>query len=139
MYQAQQTYLENEILQADPLELVRILYRAALEAVGKARGHVRNNEIRERSRQITKASEIINELTLSVNRERGGEIAANLVELYDYMQRLLVEANFHQTEAQLVEMEALLSTLLEAWENCVPVPPPAVAASGAMMPVSLSC
>lgn len=139
MYQAQQTYLENEILQADPLELVRILYRAALEAVGKARGHVRNNEIRERSRQITKASEIINELTLSVNRERGGEIAANLVELYDYMQRLLVEANFHQTEAQLIEMEALLSTLLEAWENCAPAPPPAVATPGAMMPVSLSC
>lgn len=138
MYQAQQTYLENEILQADPLELVRILYRATLEAVGKARVHVRNNEIRERSRQITKASAIINELTLSVNRERGGDIAANLVELYDYMQRLLQEANFHQTEAQLIEMEALLSTLLDAWEHCIPAPPPVVA-SGVPMPVSLSC
>ena len=139
MYQAQQTYLENEILQADPLELVRILYRAALEAVGKARIHLRSNEIKERSRQITKAGAIINELALSVDRERGGEIARNLVELYDYMQRCLQEANFQQSDAPLAELEKLLGTLLEAWENCMPAPPPAAAASGLGMPLSLSC
>jgi len=33
MYQAHQAYWENDILQASPVELVRILYRAAIEAV----------------------------------------------------------------------------------------------------------
>jgi flagellar protein FliS len=105
-----------------PLELVRILYRAALESVGAARRCLRANQVKERSRQITKASEIINELTLSLDRERGGDIAKNLVELYDYIQSLLLDANFRQIEAPLEQVEGLLRTLLEAWEKCAPQP-----------------
>ena len=113
---ARLAYLETEILQADPVELVRLLYRGALEAVAKARQHVRENNIRARSQQITKASEILNELATSVDVEKGGAIAGNLLELYDYMQRLLIEANFQQVEGPLVELESLLATVLEGWE-----------------------
>ena len=123
---ARLAYVENEILQADPIRLVQMLYRGALLAVGKARVHVHERDIAARSRQITKASEIINELTLSLNYEQGGEVARNLVELYDYMQRRLQDANFRQVEEPLVELERLLTTLLEAWEQCAP--PPALTA-----------
>lgn len=124
-FDARLAYVENEILQADPLRLVQLLYRGALDAIGKARVHLREKNIADRSRQITKATDIINELTLSIDRERGGEIAANLVELYDYMQRRLQDANFRQIEEPLVELERLLGTLLEAWEQCDPGPLPA--------------
>ena len=116
-HNARLAYLETEILQADPVELVRLLYRGALGAVTKARQHVRENDIRARSRQITKASEILNELATSVDVEKGGGIATNLLELYDYMQRLLLEANFKQVEGPLVELEKLLATVLEGWEG----------------------
>ena len=122
MYLAHATYRENEIMMADPLELVRILYRAAIGAVVSARRHVREGSIRDRSSQITRASEIVNELLLSVDRERGGQIAARLVELYDYMQRRLQEANFGQVEEPLAEVEGLMRTLLDAWEQCRPMP-----------------
>ncbi len=142
---ARLAYVENEILQADPLELVKMLYRGALQAVIKARGFLRASDIPGRSRQVTKASEIINELTLSLDHERGGEIARNLVELYDYMQRLLQDANFRQVEPPLAELEALLSTLLEAWEQCdpssAPAPPsrhPNLPAAVAMPPSALA-
>jgi flagellar secretion chaperone FliS len=118
---ARLAYIENEILQADPIRLVQALYRGAIEAVEKARVHLRANDIRARSAQITKASEIISELTLSLDRERGGEIAVNLAELYDYMQRRLQEANFRQEAAPLEEIERLLSTLLEAWLQVRPL------------------
>lgn len=121
-FDARLAYVENEILQADPVRLVQLLYRGALEAIGKARVFVREKNILDRSRQITKATDIINELTLSIDRERGGEIAANLVELYDYMQRRLQDANFRQIEEPLIELEKLLGTLLEAWEQCDPGP-----------------
>jgi flagellar protein FliS len=97
-----------------------MLYRGAATAVANARVHLRDRDITARSRQITKAIEIINELMLSLDRQQGGELAANLAELYDYMQRRLQEANFHQIEEPLVEIERLLRTLLEAWEQCVP-------------------
>ncbi len=146
MYQARQTYRENQILQADPLELVRLLYRGAIEAIGHARRHVREGAIRDRNRQIGRASEIVNELTGSVDRDRGGEVAANLLLLYDYIQGLLHDANFRQAEEPLTEAERLMSTLLEAWDQCQPQSAPAgqsfaatAVDAGARTPVSVSC
>jgi len=118
---ARLAYIENEILQADPIRLVQLLYRGAIEALGKARVHIEEADISARSRQITKTSEIINELTLSIDREKGGDLATNLVELYDYMQRRLQDANFRQDTEPLTEVERLLATLLEAWDQCAPV------------------
>jgi flagellar secretion chaperone FliS len=108
-------YLQIEILNADPVKLVSILYRAAIEALGAARRHLQLGAIRERSLQITKASAIINELMLSLNHQQGGEISRTLGGLYAYMQSRLIEANSRQIEEPLAEVQNLLATLLEAW------------------------
>ncbi|MCC6585895.1 MAG: flagellar export chaperone FliS [Bryobacterales bacterium] len=122
MYQPQHAYFETEVLQAEPLKLVQLLYNGAIEAVQKARIYVRQGQIRPRSEQITKAMDILTELATSVDRERGGELATNLVELYDYMQRQLQAANFQQIEEPLAEVEKLLSTMAEAWNQIAPEP-----------------
>lgn len=108
-------YLEHEIMSADPLKLVRILYRAAIEAVSAARAHLGAGDIRERSRAITRALRIVHELARSLDRERGGEIATSLAQLYAYIADRLVEANARQADEPLAEAERLLSTLLEGW------------------------
>ncbi len=108
-------YLEDEILHADPLKLVSILYRSALESVSAARHHLRSGRIVERSRSITRALEIVNELMRSLDHSAGGEISRNLAELYAYIQNRLIEANRQQAEAPLAEVESLLATLHEGW------------------------
>jgi flagellar protein FliS len=118
-------YQEAEILNADPLKLVRLMYRAAIDSIAAARRHVQAGQIPERSRRILRAAAIINELTQSLDRGRGGEIATNLAELYDYVGRKLVQANIQQLEAPLIESEELLRTLLEAWEQQTPAQIPA--------------
>jgi len=115
---AYDTYLESTILSADPLELVAILYRAALDRVGSARAALREGDIRRRSREITRASEVLNELALSLDHEHGGDFSLNLAELYDYMQRRLIEANCKQAIEPLDEVTRLLLTLREGWESC---------------------
>src|SRR5258708_28133773 len=102
-------YLEAEVLNADPLKLVLILYRAAIDAVAAARRQVQQGNIRERSRSITRAMEIVNELALSLNHAAGGDISRNLAELYAYMQTRLIEANTQQTDPPLFEVERLLT------------------------------
>jgi flagellar secretion chaperone FliS len=111
-------YLESTVLTADPVELIRILYRAALESVTNARRHLQEGDIAARSRQISKACAILTELSLSVDRSKGGVIGANLVELYDYMQKRLLQANIEQSEPPLAEVSGLLGTMLEAWMGC---------------------
>ena len=114
-YRVNNTYFENEVLTADPVRLVQLLYRGAIEAVGAARRHLAAGEIRERVRQINKAIGIVHELLESLDRERGGEIATNLAGLYGYLSTRLIEANAQQIDAPLSEVETLLITLAEAW------------------------
>lgn len=113
-------YLESRILSADGVELVRILYQAALESVEKARRHLREGDIAARSRAITRATAVIAELAVSLDHDAGGALSRNLLELYDYMQRRLLEANFCQSEPMLAEVSRLLATLLEGWMDCEP-------------------
>ncbi|HWB83340.1 MAG TPA: flagellar export chaperone FliS [Bryobacteraceae bacterium] len=114
---AHDSYLESRILSADPVELIRLLYHAATGAVRDARRHLAEGNIAERSRSISKAGEILVELNGALDHGRGGEISKQLEQVYDYMQRKLLEANFHQSDALLAEVLGLLSTLSEGWDG----------------------
>jgi flagellar protein FliS len=131
-------YLETEVLSATPLQLTIMLYRAAIDSIAAARRHLHNSEIWERSQRINKASEIISELTQSLDHEAGGEISRNLAELYAYMQTRLVQANLQQAELPLAEVGSLLSTLLEAWRAAAPAASPATIESE-YVPVDCTC
>jgi flagellar protein FliS len=122
---AHDAYLESRIMSAGPIELVRLLCHGAIGAVEDARAHLASGDIASRARSITKANNILVELASSLDHERGGEISANLVRLYDYMLRRLTEANFQQIDAPLVEVLGLLGTLSEAWDG-LPVQQPVV-------------
>jgi flagellar protein FliS len=113
-------YLETEIFEADASKLVEMMYRSAVEAVVRARRALEEGNIEVRSSAITKASEILNELALSVDHDSGGDLSRHLVELYDYMQLRLQAANFEQADAPLAEVERLIETLLDAWEESQP-------------------
>ena len=110
-------YLETKILSADPIELVRIMYRAAVGAVESARRHLALREIPERSAAIAKSLEILVEFSASLDHERSPEMSTRLAQLYDYMGTRLLEANAQQSDAPLAEVNRLLSTLSEAWEQ----------------------
>jgi len=121
-------YEQNRILEASPVELVRILYTAAERAVGDAREYLRAGDIAGRSRAITKAQMILFELAGSVDRNRGGKMADRLIALYDYMLGRLTEANVQQEDAPLAEVGELLNTLDEGWRSVAEEPEPALAA-----------
>jgi flagellar protein FliS len=117
---AHDAYLESRILSAAPLELVRILYREAGESVEHARAHLAAGDIAARSAAITRTMEILIELSASLDHQRGGELAARLEALYDYMRRRLLDANFEQRDQPLEEVRKLLRTLSEAWDSIAP-------------------
>jgi flagellar secretion chaperone FliS len=113
-------YLESRVLTADPLELIRMLYRAALGATGRARAHLAGGRIAERSREISRAWAILGELAAALDHQRGGELSGRLAGLYAYLQERLLEANLRQKAEPLAEVEKLLKTLLEGWEGARP-------------------
>jgi flagellar secretion chaperone FliS len=116
-------YLETEAFSADPLTLVCMLYRGAIEAIGRARRHLKDRQILERSREIMRAMEILRELSRSLDPQHD-QISRPLRDLYAYMQARLIEANSQQIDPPLAEVEQVLSTLLEGWKAIVPAAPP---------------
>jgi len=114
---AHDTYLEERILSADPVELIHLLYQAAINAVGDARRHLAEGQILARAGCVTKACAILAELNTSLDFERGAELSLRLSQLYDYMHRRLLEANFRQNDELLAEVAGLLATLMEGWDG----------------------
>jgi flagellar protein FliS len=114
---AHQNYLENEVLTAEPLKLVVLLYQGAIDAIAAARWNGEEGNRLARSKSIGKALKIIWELNRSLDMNRGGEISAQLAKLYAYIRGRLTEANRTLADPPLAEAERLLSTLLESWRQ----------------------
>jgi len=114
---AYSTYLEATILSADPVELVRILYRTAIDSVHDARAYLAAGDVAARVRSVNKAWGALRELTFCLNHEAQPILARQLAELYDFMQRRLLAANFEQTDGPLAEVAHLLENLSGAWEK----------------------
>jgi len=113
-------YLDTQILSADPLELVHILYEHTSAMVADARRYLAEGNISARGRSISRAIAAIDELDCSLDREAGGSLARNLAALYQYMRTRLLAANIRQEDAPLAEVESLLRTLGEAWKAIRP-------------------
>jgi flagellar protein FliS len=110
-------YLESKILSASPVELIRILYGAALDSVREARNCLSAGRIAPRSRAITRAIAILTELGCSLDHGKGGELSRTLAELYDYMERRLIVANQEQSDTPLAEVLGLIENLSDAWRE----------------------
>jgi len=106
--------LELSIHSANPVELIVLLYDGAIQSLRRAALLLQSGDIPGKAREISRATNIVSELHAVIDLEQG-EIAANLVALYDYMRTQLLQANLHNSGAKLKEIAGLLDTLREAW------------------------
>lgn len=108
--------IETNVSTANPHQLVMMLFDGALLAINSAAISMANGDLASKGVSVTKAIEIITYgLKASLDGEAGGELAARLGALYDYMCQRLFFANMNNNEAGLNEVSGLLTDLREAW------------------------
>ena len=112
---SQWEYLTQRIQTASPLELIRILYEAALQSIDQALQALRSGDILERGRAVTKTVEILSELQGVLRHDVNPEYSNTLAKLYDYMRKQLIRAHSERSEEPLLEVSRLLQTLAEGW------------------------
>ncbi|WP_292363631.1 flagellar export chaperone FliS [Methylophaga sp. UBA1464] len=109
--------VESEVNFASPHRIIQMLMEGALSKIATAKGCIARNDIAEKSRQITWGMNIIQGLRTSLDAQKGGEVAANLDSLYEYMGRRLLEANVTNDVAILDEVSSLLMEVKAGWDN----------------------
>ncbi len=105
------------VAEADPYQLVLMLLDGALGKFAVAKGFIARDETAKKGEAIGQAISIVNGLRSSLDMSAGGEIAANLDSLYDYIERRLLEANLNNDVAILDEVSSLLREIKTAWES----------------------
>lgn len=101
---------------ATPHRLIQMLMEGALDKIATAKGHMLHNNLSEKGRHISWAISIISGLQSSLDMEAGGEVSANLDNLYDYMVRRLGVAGASNDPAILDEVSSLLVEVKSAWD-----------------------
>ncbi len=115
---------ETDIRGSDPHRLIILLFDGALSALDRAEAELAANHIQDKTNALTRAVEIILDgLSASLNIEDGGNVAANLKALYDYMASRLTHANFHNDLGAIQEVRELLTEISEAWKEIAPKHP----------------
>lgn len=110
--------LETGVSAASPHKLIVMLYDGALAAIATASAQMAAGNIQEKGKAISKAIQILdNGLRASLDREAGGEIAANLDALYEYMSGRLLQANLKNDPQALEEVRGLLADLRDTWNQ----------------------
>jgi flagellar protein FliS len=119
-YQAAQHYssvkTQTNVLDASPHRLIQMLFEGALERIAQAKGAMLQNQIARKGELIGKAINIVGGLQGSLNDKEGGELAANLEGLYDYIVRRLLKANLDNDPSILDECGRLLGELKSGWD-----------------------
>ncbi len=110
--------VETGVSSANPHKLILMLYDGALVSIRSGALAMENKDTPTKGAAISKAINIIsNGLKVSLDLNAGGDLAARLDALYDYMVDRLLYANLHNNAAALDEVASLLGSLREAWEG----------------------
>jgi flagellar protein FliS len=110
----------GSLAEADSHEVITVMLGSVLSRIAQARGCIERGETAGKGEQIGKALGVVEGLMLSLDAERGGEIAGNLERLYDYISRSLLRANLDDDIALLDEVSTLVREIKSGWE-AIPV------------------
>lgn len=116
MYTTSRGYQSQAVETAGPAQLVLMLYDGALSALGRASTAPSPEMIH---RELLKAQDIVTELYVTLDRERGGDVAAGLAGLYEFCLDMMVEANLSKDLSSLSGVTSVLTGLREAWNEAV--------------------
>ncbi|MBU0945817.1 MAG: flagellar export chaperone FliS [Proteobacteria bacterium] len=120
-YAAQQQYTNNLISTASPEQLLLMLYNGAIRFIRQAITASDNNNQIEKLGRISKAFAIIVEFSNTLNHDIGGEIAADLDALYQFMMRELNKARNETDGKSLKTVEGLLIDLRDTWAEAIEI------------------
>ena len=115
--QYQTVSVQGGMTDATPHQMITMQLEGVLDRVASAKGAIVRKEISRKGELLSSAIAIVDSLRASLDPVRGGEIAANLAALYDYIERQLVTANMTSDALLLDHVAGLVKEIKMGWEE----------------------
>lgn len=112
--------LDSQKTVASPYKVVQMLLAGVLERLAKARLAMEQQDTARRGELLGASMMIVAELRMALDHEEGGEIAANLDNLYEFVMGELVLANSENSLERLEAISGLIRGIKESWD-AIPV------------------
>lgn len=112
-------YKQNSVTTASPGELTLMLYNGCLKFLTRAKKAIEEKHIEEKNTNIQKAQAIISELMSTLNKDL--EVSKQMIPLYDYMNRRLMEANINNDSTIITEVEGLVTEFRDTWKEVIKI------------------
>ncbi|WP_230409027.1 flagellar export chaperone FliS [Zooshikella harenae] len=117
LQQYQSVNRETGVIDADPHKLIQMLYDGLIERLATARGFILRQDFEAKNVFINKSIEILEGLRSFLDHDQGGELAANLDNLYQYMELQLFNANADNDADKVDEVIKLVKTVKDGWDE----------------------
>ncbi|WP_150306105.1 flagellar export chaperone FliS [Pseudomonas saliphila] len=117
MKQYQTVNVNAQVTEADPHRLIQMLFEGGLQRIAQAKGAMQYGNVALKGELIGKSIGIVSGLRESLDIKKGGEMAANLDNLYAFMIQRLSQANLKNDPAVLDEVANLLREIKEGWDS----------------------
>ncbi|HAV1937550.1 TPA: flagellar export chaperone FliS [Enterobacter hormaechei subsp. steigerwaltii] len=115
--------VEGAVMSASQQQLVIMLFDGALSALVRARLFLADGNIPAKGLALSKAINIIeNGLKVGLDEESKDELTQNLIALYAYMVRRLLQANLRNDASAIEEVESLLRNIADGWKEAAGIP-----------------
>jgi flagellar protein FliS len=121
-YATASTYRTTEVLSAPPGRLVVITFDGLLVSLARARVGIAMSNHEVTLPAIDKARGLLCQLLVSLDRERGGEIAARLFSIYVFVLGELLEISVQPNLERLDRNVSLIRQLREAFDQVASQP-----------------
>ena len=113
----QEMGVNSEVFDASPHRLIAIVFDALVENINAAKASIERNDVVGKCKHITKSVDIVMHLRATLNHQEGGEIAQQLDDLYDFIERNLVAANVESNTHKLEESKKIVIEIKTAWDQ----------------------
>lgn len=110
----------NTSLEVSQYRAVRLLLEGALERISVAQLAQRQANPGLRGESVGRVIAIVSALQSSLDKSQGGELAQNLDNLYDYINRRLAGVAVGDALPRLAEVQGLLTQVRDAWVEIGP-------------------
>jgi flagellar protein FliS len=114
---AYNAYKNNSINFASKEQLLMMLLDGAVKFSKIGRQAIADKDVPKAHENIVKTQNIFYELMVTLDVERGGEWAKNLMSVYDFIVRRLTEANIKKNTDIIDEVISLIEDIRDTWSE----------------------